>query len=135
MPLYMLDTDVSSYLMKGLLPSAVERIKTLHANDICISVITQGELIFSAATAANSRTKPMVERFLQYMQVMDLTAPICMAYGSIRADLKSQGKLIGANDLWIAAHARHLGLTLVTNNVREFSRVNGLKIENWAEPA
>jgi tRNA(fMet)-specific endonuclease VapC len=128
MPLYMLDTDVSSYLMKGLLPSAVERIKTLHANDICISVITQGELIFGAATAANSRTK-------QYMQVMDLTAPICMAYGSIRADLKSQGKLIGANDLWIAAHARHLGLTLVTNNVREFSRVNGLKIENWAEPA
>jgi tRNA(fMet)-specific endonuclease VapC len=65
------------------------------------------------------------------VEVLDFPGEAALDYGRIRADLKSRGAMIGANDLLIAAHARYLGLTLVTNNTREFGRVKGLKVENW----
>ena len=72
-----------------------------------------------------------LEIFLRHIQVLDLPQQAAATCAQIRAELKRDGKLIGANDLFIAAHARFLGLTLVTNNTREFARVPGLKIENW----
>jgi tRNA(fMet)-specific endonuclease VapC len=76
-----------------------------------------------------------VDEFLRYVAVLEYPAKAALDYARIRADLKTRGALIGSNDLLIAAHARCLGLTLVTNNTREFGRVQGLKLENWTEPA
>jgi tRNA(fMet)-specific endonuclease VapC len=104
-------------------------------DESCISVITRGELLAGVAESKQrERTADKVMKFLRYMQVLDLSLDVADDYGLIRAELRRRGTPIEANDYWIAAHARHLGLTLVTNNMREFSRVPGLKIENWAEP-
>jgi tRNA(fMet)-specific endonuclease VapC len=75
-----------------------------------------------------------LDEFLRYVEVLDYPAAAALNYARIRADLKVRGTMIGGNDLLIAAHARSIGLTLVTNNTREFSRVHGLKIENWTDP-
>jgi len=76
-----------------------------------------------------------LEAYLRLVAVLEYPGEAAREYGRIRADLKVRGKMIGANDLLIAAHARCLGLTLVTNNTREFGRVQGLKMENWTEAA
>ena len=72
--------------------------------------------------------------FLPYVQVLDFPDDAAPHYAEIRADLKKRGSLIGANDLFVAVHARSLGLTLVTNNTAEFARVKGLRVENWTRP-
>jgi tRNA(fMet)-specific endonuclease VapC len=134
MPQYMLDTDISSYFIHGGRPGIDRRMEQLKREDTCISFITKGELLFGVAAAQHQGTlSDKMSTYLRYMQVLELTDGIALEYANIRADLKRRGLPIGSNDLWIAAHARHLGLTLVTNNVREFSRVPGLKIENWAD--
>lgn len=79
------------------------------------------------------RDSRLVSNFLAYVDVLDFPAAAAEEYALIRGELKRQGKLIGPNDFLLAAHALHLGLTLVTNDTRELSRVPGLKIENWAE--
>jgi tRNA(fMet)-specific endonuclease VapC len=78
------------------------------------------------------KDRAALEFFLRHIEVLDYPAGAAADYGYIRAALKARGTPIGPNDTLIAAHARHLGLTLVTNNIREFSRVPGLKVENWA---
>jgi tRNA(fMet)-specific endonuclease VapC len=103
-------------------------------DDVCISVITKCELLYGVEISPKrQRDQNEIEQLLRYVEVLDLPQGAALDYGRIRATLKRQGTMIGVNDLFIAAHALHLGLTLATNNTREFSRVDGLKIENWAE--
>ena len=131
---FMLDTDTCSYLMKAVSGALDRRLAEAGVEDVCISVLTKAELLFGVAVSPRpSRDRESLVQLLAYMQILDLPEAAADHYAEIRADLQRKGKLIGANDLLLGAHARCLGLTLVTNNVREFSRVPGLKVENWVE--
>jgi tRNA(fMet)-specific endonuclease VapC len=133
MPRYMLDTDTCSYIMKRSSDRVLQRLRKIPVHDVCISVITKSELLYGVEMSPQrQRDELALSAFLQYVEVLDFPDPACVHYAKIRADLKKHGTMIGANDLLIAAHARSLDLTLVTNNTREFSRVRDLAIENWA---
>lgn len=98
-----------------------------------ISVITYGELHFGVAKGPHrERDLELLEKFVASIPVQPMTKDTASIYAEIRLELSRRGEMIGANDLWIAAHARAAGLTLVTNNEREFRRVPGLAVENWA---
>ena len=132
MAIYMLDTDIASFIMKRVSLGAIRKLQELPTDATCISAIVESELRFGIAVSPRRQKDQIaLDDFLQYMQVLDYPAAASSDYGLIRADLKRRGVMIGSNDLLIAAHARFLGLTLVTNNTREFKRVPGLKIENW----
>jgi tRNA(fMet)-specific endonuclease VapC len=128
----MLDTDIASYIMKGTEPKVLRQLQRVPVGDVSISAITQSELMYGIEISPNAvRDKARIEVFLRHIQVLDYPSEAALHYGQIRADLKDRGTMIGANDLLIAAHARCLGIVLVTNNTREFKRVPELKIENW----
>jgi tRNA(fMet)-specific endonuclease VapC len=130
---YMLDTDTSSYIMKRSNAAVMRKLQTVPVSDVCISAITKSELMFGVEVSPRrQKNQAELDHFLKYANVLDYPAQAARDYAQIRADLKTRGLLIGSNDLLIAAHARCLGLTLVTSNTREFARVPGLKIENWA---
>jgi tRNA(fMet)-specific endonuclease VapC len=132
MPRYMLDTDTCSYIMKRSYPALLSRLQRTPVSDICISVITKSELLFGVEVSPRRRQdEAALEAFLRYVEVLDFPDQASSDYAKIRADLRAKGSMIGANDLFIAAHARNLGLKLVTNNTKEFRRVRGLSIENW----
>jgi tRNA(fMet)-specific endonuclease VapC len=132
MPRYMLDTDTCSYIMKRSNDAVLQRLSALPVSDICISVITKSELLFGVEVSPRRRQDASaLTAFLNYMEVLDFPDQAALHYAHIRADLRRLGAMIGANDLFIAAHARSLGLTLVTNNTREFGRVSRLAMENW----
>ena len=129
---YMLDTDTSSYIMNRSSLGAIRRLELETVGDVCISAVSRSELEFGVEVSPRkSKDKGSLDIFLRHIEVLDYPGDAALDYAQIRAFLKVRGRLIGANDLFIAAHARHLGLTLVTNNTREFLRVPGLKIENW----
>jgi tRNA(fMet)-specific endonuclease VapC len=133
MPRYMLDTDTCSYIMKRSNDALVRHLQRVPVSDVCISVITKSELLFGVEMSpSRQRDQAALDAFLQYMEVLDFTDEAASHYAKIRADLHKLGKMIGANDLFIAAHARSSGLILVTNNIGEFKRVRNLAIENWA---
>lgn len=132
MPRYMLDTDTCSYIMKRSNDAVLKRLQKIPVSDVCISVITKSELLFGVEVSPRRRQdESALSAFLQYVEVLDFPDAACLHYAKIRASLKTLGTMIGANDLFIAAHARGLGVTLVTNNTREFGRVPKLDIENW----
>lgn len=133
MPRYMLDTDTSSYIMKRSNDSVLRRLRRTAVADVCISVITKSELLFGVEMSPRrQQDQAALAALLDYVEVLDFPHRAAQDYAQIRADLKRHGRMIGANDLFIAAHARCLGIALVTNNTREFSRVPFLRIENWA---
>jgi tRNA(fMet)-specific endonuclease VapC len=135
MPRYMLDTDISSYIMGRKNQAVMRRFENTPVAEMCISVVKRAELAFGMQIHPKKhQTSLALEDYLKYIEVLDLPSEAAIEYGEIRADLKARGVLIDANDLLIAAHARHLNLVLVTNNMREFKRVQGLKLENWTEP-
>jgi tRNA(fMet)-specific endonuclease VapC len=132
MPRYMLDTDTCSYIMKRSSDALIKRLQRVPVSDVCISVITKAELLFGIEISPRrQQDEKALHAFLGYMEVLDLPDEASLHYAKIRADLKLRGAMIGGNDLFIAAHASSLGLTLVTNNSREFGRVRNLAIENW----
>jgi tRNA(fMet)-specific endonuclease VapC len=132
MPRYMLDTDTCSYIMKRSSDAVLKRLAKVPVSDVCISVITKSELRYGVEVSPRRRQdQAALNAFLGYVEVLDFPDIASLHYAQIRADLKNAGSMIGANDLLIAAHARSLGLTLVTNNMREFSRVPKLTVENW----
>jgi tRNA(fMet)-specific endonuclease VapC len=132
MPRYMLDTDTCSYIMKRSHDAVLKRLAKVPVSDVCISVITKSELLFGVEVSPKRRQdEAALDALVRYLEVLDFPDDASLHYAKIRADLKARGALIGANDLLIAAHARSLGLTLITNNTREFGRVRGLAIENW----
>jgi tRNA(fMet)-specific endonuclease VapC len=133
MPRYMLDTDTCSYIMKRSNAAVLQRLSAVPVSDVCISVITKSELLYGVVASPRRRQdEAALSAFLHYIEVLDFPDQASPHYARIRAALRTRGTMIGANDLFIAAHARSLGLTLVTNNTREFRRVSKLAIENWA---
>jgi len=135
MPRYMLDTDTCSYIMKRSHPLVLKRLQAVPVTDVCMSIITKAELLYGVEVSPRrSQDAAALAAFLPYVEVLDFASDAALHYAEIRADLKRRGALIGANDLFIAAHARTLGLTLVTNNIAEFQRVSGLALENWTLP-
>src|SRR5262249_7790036 len=130
MPRYMLDTDTCSYVMKRSNDKVLKRLQKTPVSDVCISVITKSELLFGVAVSARRQQDELaLAAFLRYIEILDFSDAASPHYASIRADLQKRGAMIGANDLFIAAHARSLGMTLVTNNTREFRRVPDLVLE------
>ena len=130
----MLDTDTCSYIMKRSNPAVLRRLQAVPVSDVCMSVITKSELLYGVdVSPRRTQDAGALAAFLPYVEVLDFPDAAALHYAEIRADLKKRGALIGANDLFIAAHARCLGLTLVTNNTAEFERVKGLTLENWAQ--
>jgi tRNA(fMet)-specific endonuclease VapC len=132
---YMLDTDTCSYIMKRSNPSVLRRLEAVPVTDVCMSVITKAELLYGVEVSPRrAQDAAALAAFLPYVEALDFSHDAALHYAEIRADLKKRGALIGANDLLIAAHARALELTLVSNNTAEFERVRGLAIENWTLP-
>jgi tRNA(fMet)-specific endonuclease VapC len=136
MPRFMLDTGTCSYIMKRSHPQVLKRLQSVPVDDVCISVVTKAELLYGVELSPRrAQDAAALAAFLPYVEALDLTDDASTHYAEIRADLKKRGAIIGANDLFIAAHARARGLTLVTNNVAEFERVRGLSLENWTLPS
>ena len=132
MPRFMLDTDTCSYIMKRSQPLVVKRLQTFPVDDVCMSVVTKAELLYGVEVSPRrAHDAAALAAFLPYVEAVDLDEGTALHYAKIRADLKRRGVMIGANDLFIAAHARALGVTLVTSNTAEFGRVRDLKVENW----
>lgn len=131
---YLLDTNICIYIAKNA-PPAVRRRMELHAaSDMAMSVITWGELIFGAEKSqSRARALATIDQLAGLIAIRDMPRDAARHYGEIRAALEQSGQPIGGNDLWLAAHARAEGLVMVTNNTREFLRVPGLLVENWAE--
>lgn len=131
---YMLDTDISSYIMKRSHDALLRRLQKDPIGTVCISVISKSELLFGVEVSPRrQQDRAALDEYLRHVEVLDFPDEAALHYAQIRAALKSRGAMIGANDLFIAAHARSLELTLVTNNTGEFGRVQGLNIENWTE--
>jgi tRNA(fMet)-specific endonuclease VapC len=131
-PRYMLDTDTCSYIMRRSPEAVIKRLVRVPVSDVCVSVITKSELLFGVEVSPKRKQdEAAIAAFLLHVEVLDFPDEASLHYAKIRAELKTRGVMIGANDLLIAAHARSLGLTLVTNNTREFKRVRGLSIDNW----
>ena len=132
MPRYMLDTDTCSYIMKRSNSAVLKRLQQVPVSELCISVITKAELLYGVEVSKRRQQDELaLNAFLTYVEVLDFPDQGAPHYAQIRADLKNRGRMIGANDLLIAAHARSMGLMLVTNNVQEFGRVRDLLVENW----
>ncbi len=129
---YMLDTNIIAYAKNRRPESVLRRLMACKPEDVCISSITLAELEFGTYNSSKPQQNRLaLMTFLASIAIMPFDEDAAREYGWIRADLTRKGTLIGANDLLIAAHAKALGLTLVTNNTREFERVKGLSIENW----
>ena len=128
---YLLDTNIVIYVIKQR-PLAVRTKFNEQAGRMAISAITLSELMHGAEKSARPAANlAIVEDFCSRLEVLAYPAKASAHYGSIRATLERAGTTIGVNDLHIAAHARCEGLTVVTNNVREFERVPALQVENW----
>jgi tRNA(fMet)-specific endonuclease VapC len=130
---FMLDTNIVSHMIRFPAGDVVQRVGLAGVDKICISALVASELRYGAAKRASSRLSALVEDLIGRLDVLPYEASASPSYAVIRHDLAMSGKLIGPVDLFIAAHAVSLDMTLVTDNVREFSRVDGLKIENWLE--
>lgn len=130
---YLLDTNICIYIAKHNPPNVRARFAAHAADALAMSVITFGELQHGAEKSqARARSLETLQQLVTLIQVMPLTERAGQHYGAIRGALERAGQTIGNNDLWIAAHARAEGWVLVTNNEREFRRVEGLAVENWA---
>ena len=128
---YLLDTNIVIYVIKRR-PRAVLEVFNRHHGHMAVSAITLAELVHGAEKSQfPARNLNVVEDFCSRLAVLPYTLEAAYHYGAIRAALESKGQTIGVNDLHIAAHARSQGLTLVTNNLREFERVPGVLVENW----
>ncbi len=132
--MYMLDTNICIYVLKNHSDELRHKFKAIK--NICISSVTYGELCFGIENGEASKREARWEQldiFTQRLLIDPWDEDAAKHYGFIRALLKKQGAIIGNNDLLISAHARSMNAVLVTNNVREFSRVPDLSIENWVD--
>ena len=128
---YLLDTNICIYIIKKKPGQALKRFTSLAVGDIGISAITLAELQFGIMKSSNpQKNREALDKFLTPLEILDFGYHASIEYGKIRAALEKKGTPIGPLDTMIASHAKSLGLTLVTNNVREFKRVTGLEIEN-----
>jgi tRNA(fMet)-specific endonuclease VapC len=130
---YLLDKSVLSELIRRPQGRVAERVAREGEDSVCTSIVVAGELRFGAAKRASSRLTAQLEAVLSAVEILPLEEPADRHYADLRNRLERQGTPIGPNDMLIAAHALALSLTVVTNNVGEFSRVPGLRVENWLE--
>lgn len=132
--IYMLDTNICIYIIKQKPKEVIDKFKKMKENDICISSITYSELLYGAEKSSNVKKNLLaLTMFLSNIEILPYDENASSEYGLIRAELEKDGKPIGPLDMLIAAHAKSLNIKLVTNNVKEFERVKGLKIENWVK--
>jgi tRNA(fMet)-specific endonuclease VapC len=128
---FMLDTDISSYIIKRRPATLVEKLEK-HAEILSVSVMTAAELRFGAQKAGRPSLTELVEEYLERIAILDWTNDVTLPYARIRSELERSGKPMGNMDLLIASHAVSQGMTLVTNNLEHFSNVPGLKVEVWS---
>lgn len=128
---YLLDTNVVSDLVRNPQGRIASRIAEVSEARVCTSLIVAAELRFGAAKRGSARLTAQLGAILSALECLPFEAPADVVYGRVRAELEAVGKLIGANDLLIASQALALDYIVVTDNVREFSRVSGLRVENW----
>ena len=129
---YMLDTDICIYTINERSSAVLRAFRQFQSTGLGVSSVTAAELYFGVARTGSQRNLDALRRFLATLEIAPFDALAAEVFGSMRAWLASRGTPIGPYDTMIAAHAQALGVTLVSNNTREFKRVPGLKVENWA---
>lgn len=131
---YMLDTNICIYLIKNRPPSVREQFERCARGEIAVSSVTVAELAYGVQQSQHKRRNEVtMTKFLAPLETLDFDTRAAIDFGRVKVDLEAVGRPIGPYDMMIAAHARSMGMTLVTNNVREFERVDGLTVENWVE--
>lgn len=131
---YMLDTNICIYAIKHKPEQVFLKLQEHEPSEVCISSVTYAELVHGVEKSQSiEKNRVALALLLANIEIMDFDSSAAESYGKIRADLEKAGKPIGPLDMMIAGHAKSLGYTIVTNNTKEFMRVNGLKFENWAE--
>ena len=129
---YMLDTNICIYVIKHKPETVFQKLQNINPEDVCISSVTYAELVHGVEkSAAVEKNRLALSMLLANIEILDFNVDAADCYGKIRAALEKKGTPIGPLDMMIAAHAQSLGYTVVTNNVKEFSRVSALQIENW----
>jgi len=131
---YMLDTNICIYAIKHKPEKVFQKLQEVEPEDVRVSSVTYAELVHGVEkSVAVEKNRLALSMLLANIEILDFDVDAADCYGKIRADLEKKGTPIGFLDMMIAGHAQSLGYTVVTNNVKEFSRVPDLKIENWAE--
>ena len=129
---YMLDTNICIYVIKHKPVTVFQKLQNINPEDVCISSVTYAELVHGVEkSAAVEKNRLALSMLLANMEILDFDVDAADCYGKIRAALEKKGTPIGPLDMMIAAHAQSLGYTVVTNNMKEFSRVSALQIEIW----
>ena len=130
--MYLLDTNICIYIMKNSYPALTQKVFSFNPSDLCVSSITVFELEYGAAKSNwGDKTRHSMQMFLAPFNIINFDSKDAASAGTIRGFLEKQGKLIGPYDVQIAGQAVAKSLTLVTHNVSEFSRVPGIKVEDW----
>jgi len=132
--LFMLDTDTCIFLMRGESPALAAKVQSVPLQQQVMSAVTFAELTYgvqASAAAKRKQNQSVLDSLVLHLAVLDWPQDAAKHYAEIRTDLKKRGAQLGAADLMIAAHARAMGATVVTNNVKDFARVKGLEVENW----
>jgi len=129
---YILDTNICIYIAKQKPIEVLKHFETLDVGEVGMSMITHAELLYGAKRSQQpQKSVETLEQLTSLIPVQPLNDSVANHYADIRANLASKGTMIGNNDLWIAAHVRSMGKILVSNNLKEFKRVQDLKLENW----
>jgi len=129
---YLLDTNICIYIIRQKPDNVIKKFLSLSTGSIGLSVITLAELQYGISKSSQPDKNALaLEKFLIPLQIIEFNAAASVEYGKIRSNLEKTGNVIGSMDMLIAAHAKSLNLTLVTNNEKEFRRVSGLEVENW----
>lgn len=134
--LFMLDTDTCIFLMRGESQTLAAKVQSVPLQQQVMSAVTFAELTYGVQASAPTKRKQnqaVLDSLALHLAVLDWPQDAAKYYAEIRADLKKRGAQLGAADLMIAAHARAMGATIVTNNVKDFGRVKGLQVENWTK--
>ena len=131
---YMLDTDTCVFLLRRSSETLLRKIQTVPLQQQVMSIVTYAELLYGVQVSAKKKAnQAAVDALARHLAILDWSREAAEHYAQIRSDLKKKGSMIGSSDLMIAAHARSLDASLVTNNRKDFGRVRGLKIENWLD--
>ncbi|MBZ9854408.1 type II toxin-antitoxin system VapC family toxin [Mesorhizobium sp. CA13] len=130
---FMLDTNIISDMIRNPAGKAANAVEREGDDAICTSIVVASELRYGCARNGSAKLLKKVEQLLAEIPVLPLDVPADAEYGALRAELEAAGQPIGHNDLFIAAHACAMGITLVTANTGEFIQIRNLKIENWLE--
>lgn len=129
---YMLDTNICIYAIKHKPEKVFQRLQEIDPDDVCVSSVTYAELVHGVEkSAAVEKNRLALSMLLANIEILNFDVDAANCYGKIRADLEKKGTPIGSLDMMIAGHAMSMGYTVVTNNVKEFSGIPDLKIENW----